>query len=114
MSSTIRRCVLAAGAAALISAQAAYAVPTQSRTSTVDPLVALSLLSSQSNLVVQGGTATAATTAATAAAMQTDRDRKSAGALLVLLGAIVFIGLAVALISGGGKGSGNLTPISPQ
>jgi hypothetical protein len=130
MSSTIRRCMLAAGAAALISSQAAYAAPTQSRAPAYDPLVSLSLLgTSQSSAAVcsagvvnctlpaAGLASQSGATAAAAIAAQGPyypREPKGMGMVPMLLGLAILIGVSVALLSGGSSGSGNLTPISPQ
>lgn len=69
MTSAVRKYVLAAGAAALLSSQAAYAAPalTQAR---VDPLVSLSALGtaqSQAAVCAAGASAAAAGAAVTAA-----------------------------------------------
>ena len=58
MTWAIRSCALAAGAAALLSAQAAYAAPALNRSTSVDPLVSLSVLgTAQSRAAVCGATA---------------------------------------------------------
>lgn len=70
MSVTIRGCVLAAGAAALVSAQAAYAAPALSKP-IVDPLVSLSVFgSAQSRAAVCAAGASAAAAGAAVAAVQ--------------------------------------------
>lgn len=146
MSLTIRRGILAAGAAALISAQAAYAAPAQNNSLGLDPLVALSILSSSQSggAVCPSGTVPAAASAAALAAgqaapvncvlpvtgvaatppvgqavppppmMPMAGPAKSMGALPMLLGMALLVGLAAAILSGGQDGEGNLTPISPQ
>lgn len=130
MTWALRSVALAAGAAALLSTQAAYAAPVRTAPA-VDPLVTLSLLGttqSRAALCGPGATcilptamgATAAvpspavtTGAATAAAMQGPPPGKRIDPILLGLGLLFFIGLAIALASGGGDGEGNLTPISP-
>lgn len=85
MLSTIRNYVLAVGAAALLSGQAAYAAPVQVAP-TADPLVALSLLgSAQSRAAVCGKGANCGlpvTTGASAAAMSPDVSTTAAAAAL--------------------------------
>jgi hypothetical protein len=124
---TMRKCVLAAGAAALLSSQAVKAAPVQSAPA-VDPLVALSILgSAQSRAAVCGTSATcglpmmagasaattspAVSTAAAAAAVQGGPDERRSGLILALAmgGAMVLIAvLAVALV-----GDDDDEPISP-
>jgi hypothetical protein len=60
--------------------------------------------------------ASAATSAATAAATaaQADGTPKGFSPLLIGLGIAVFIGLIVAITSGGHNGHGDLNPISPD
>lgn len=121
----IRSCALAVGAAALLSAQAAYAAPT--RSSGVDPLVSLSVLgSTQSRAAVCGGAtfgaascatpmaAVAATAATSAAAAQGNGGGKAIGPWAAVLGLAVIIAIVAAITSGGNNNSsGDLTPISP-
>ena len=102
----IRGSVLAAGAAALLSTQAVYAAPPAPRATGVDPLVSLSVLSAPQP---------SAALLASAAAVQDDNAApKSISPLIIVLGLLVFAGLIAALISGGGNGHGDFTPISPQ
>jgi hypothetical protein len=128
MTWAIRRYALAAGAAALLSAQAAYAAPTPTPVSGVDPLVSLSILGTQQsraavcsadaacNVPASMASASAATSAATAAATaaQGQGTPKSFSPLLLGLGIAAFIALVVAITSGGHNGHGNLNPISPD
>jgi hypothetical protein len=128
MTWAIRSCALAAGAAALLSAQAVYAAPAQTSVSGVDPLVSLSILGTQQsraavcstgaacNVPASMASASAATSAATAAATaaQADGTPKGFSPLLIGLGIAVFIGLIVAITSGGHNGHGDLNPISPD
>ena len=122
-----RSSVLAAAAAALISAQAAHAAPVQTAPM-ADPLVSLSVLgTAQSRAAVCatgvacampatfGAAATPATmTAASAAAAQDySRDRRI-NPLWIGLGLLFFIAIVVAITSGGGDGDGNLSPVSPD
>jgi hypothetical protein len=121
-----RKWVLAAGAAALLSSQAAWAVPVNTAPA-VDPLVSLSLLGSQQSRAAVCGTgaacalpasmgATAATspavlgTVASAAADQ-GPDQPAYGpdwaGLLVMFAVPVAIVLAIALERG------NSEPVSP-
>lgn len=138
MSWRLKSSALAVGAAALLSAQVAYASPAASRTY-VDPLVAVSALgSAQSNAAVCAGSTAAAGAAATAAAqgaagcllpvtspppvaaaqaapppavpVRTARPFGSTGILLGLAGVAALIALIVALSD---NGSGDETPISP-
>ena len=101
----IRGSVLAAGAAALISTQAVYAAPPAPRTAAVDPLVSLSVLSAPQP--------SAALLASTAAVQSDDNAPKSISPLIIVLGLVLFAGLVAALISGGGDGHGDFTPVSP-
>ncbi len=137
METGFRRYALAAGAAALLSAQAAYAAPTP-RAQAVDPLVALSIFGtaqSSANVCAAGTAAAgAAATAAQGAAgcvLPVNAPPPPApvvsevippppppapafSPLLGLLGALGVIALAAALAaSGGGDSSGDLTPVSP-
>ena len=102
----IRGCVLAAGAAALLSTPAVYAAPPASTSVGVDPLVSLSALSAPQPVVPLLAT--------TASVQNNDAPPpKAFSPLLVVLGLVVFIGLMAALISGGGHAHGDLTPVSP-
>lgn len=129
MISTMRKCVVAAGAAALLSSQVLYAAPVEP-TPTIDPLVALSVLgSAQSRAAVCGHSATcglpmttgasaAATSpaissaAAAAAAQRTPRRQESRGLTLLfaIAGGMVLIAVLVAVLAGD-KGADE--PISP-
>jgi peptidoglycan/LPS O-acetylase OafA/YrhL len=130
MTWAIRSYVLAAGAAALLSAQAVYAAPTPTASSGVDPLVSLSVLGTQqSRAALCSATASAtacgvpasmasasAATAAAAAAATAAQDQsapKSLGIWPMLLGLAALIAVIVAITSGGNNGSGDLSPISP-
>lgn len=121
MTRGIRSCALAAGAAALLSAQAVYAAPTPAPTTSVDPLVTLSVLgTSQSRAAVcaSGACALPATTlaASTAATAQgaPPPPGKTVNPWIMILGLAVLIGIIIAITSGGGDGSGDLTPVSPD
>jgi len=135
----ISNALLAVGAAALLSGQAAYAAP-----SSIDPLVALSALAGDASraAVCAGSTAASAAAAATAAAaqaaapgcvlpvnapppvaeapgappppvVQTAAAPKSIGTWPILLGLAVLVGIAALLLSDNGNGNGSVTPISP-
>lgn len=125
MTWAFRRLALTVGAAALLSAQAAYAAPAPSASTSIDPLVSLSMLGSdQSRAAVCGtsfaGGATAcavpaaipASSAAAAAAMGPDRG-KGFGTIGIIIGLALVIGLLVAITSGGDSSEGNLPPLSP-
>jgi hypothetical protein len=129
MTWAIRSCALAAGAAALLSAQAVYAAPTPTRASAVDPLVSLSVLGTQQSrtavcaAAAPGAACTipaamASTTAASAAAAAAAQDQppppKALGVWPILLGLAALIAVLVAITSGGSDGHGDLTPISPD
>lgn len=121
MTWAIRRCALAAGAAALLTAQAAYAAPTPQPTSSVDPLVSLSVLgTSKSRAAVCTGVSSCAipaavpASAAAASAAMGPEDGPGIGPLGLILGVVLIIAIMVAITSGGNDGEGNLTPISPQ
>lgn len=127
MTWAIRSYALAAGAAALLSAQAVYAAPTPTTPSGVDPLVSLSVLGTQqSRAAVCSASALptacsvpasmAAASAATAAAAATAQDApppKAFGFWPMLLGLAALIAVIIAITSGGDNGSGDLTPVSP-
>jgi hypothetical protein len=128
MTWAIRSCALAAGAAALLSAQAVYAAPAPTPVSSVDPLVSLSILGTQQSRAAVCATAagcdvpasmasaSAATSAATAAAAaaQAEGTPKAFNPLLLGLGLAALIALVVAITSGGSSnGHGDLTPVSP-
>jgi hypothetical protein len=136
---SIRSSVLAAGAAAFLSSQAAYAAPVLSP---VDPLVSLAVLGgTQSHSAVCAGS-TAATAAATAAAQAAapgcvlpitappppppvaeavpppppvveTAAPKSIGTLPLLLGLAAIIAVIALIISNNDNGNGNPTPVSP-
>jgi len=122
----IGRTILAAGAAALLSAQTAYAAPTTSASTGVDPLVSLSVLgTAQSRAAVCGAASAAgaacvapasmATAAATTAAAQGDPTyrRPQIGVIPLLIGLGLVIAVAALILSGNGHSKGNLTPVSP-
>ena len=139
MNRGIRGCVLAAGAAALLSTQAVYAAPRTASIASVDPLVSLSVLGGvQSNAAVCGAAAGATAAAATAATAQGPAGcvlpvtappaavpvgeaiapiapvgPAGIGMLPLLLGLVAIVGVAALLMSGGGHGKGDLTPVSP-
>ena len=135
MISGFRSVVLAAGAAALLTSQAAVAAPAIVRTA-VDPLVSLSVLgSAQSRAAVCAGS-TAAAAAAAAAAQgapapgcvlpvtgaplapvanvgpppMVETPGKSIGALPIVLGLLAVLALAALLLDGDGDGD----PVSPD
>lgn len=144
MTRAIRSMALAAGAAALLSTQAAYAAPLKSRLA-IDPLVSLSVLGTAQSrsAVCAAGAAAAAAGAATAAAQgmvpapgcvlpvvaapppppvttsvaplpPPPPVGVGFNPLLGLLGALLILGVAAAVLSGGGDSKGDLEPISPQ
>lgn len=120
MAWAIRRYALAAGAAALLSTQAAYAAPVQTRSTGVDPLVSLSVLgTTQSRASILASSAVLQPTTATKTCSDgrvipaSDSCGGTFNPLFMLLGIVLIGGLMVALISGGSKGRGDLTPISP-
>jgi len=129
MTWAIRSVALAAGAAALLSTQAVYAAPVRAAPA-VDPLVSLSILSSaQSQALVCGPGASCAlpttlgaaatspalamSTATTAAVQDTNGQGKRVNTLLLILAFLILLGIGAAILSGGGDGDGNLSPISP-
>lgn len=139
MTRAIRRFALAAGAAALLSTQAAYAAPTAVRT--VDPLVSLSVLgTAQSRAAVCAAGAGAAAAGAAVAAVQgapagcllplTDTPPpvvpqaaapppplpapgKRIGVLPILLGVLAIAALAFLILDDDDDSDGDLIPISP-
>lgn len=132
MTWAIRSCALAAGAAALLSAQAAYAAPALNRSTSVDPLVSLSVLgTAQSRAAVCGATAGAtfgsghacalpgpaatATAAAAAAVAAQPNDTyvggPQVGVLPLILGLVVLVGVAALIASGDDDGFGDLSPV---
>ena len=136
--SPIRNALLVAGAAALLSGQAAYAA-----TSSVDPLVAMSALASDASRAAVCAGSTAATAAATAAAqaaapacvlpvnaapppvvgeaappppppvVEAAAAPKAIGALPLILGLAALVAIAALVLSGGNNGKGDTTPVSP-
>ena len=119
MTSGLRRCVLAASAAALISTQA-YAAPAGTTAPAVDPLVSLSMLGttqSRAAVCATGASCVLPTTmaaAATTAAVQDDDDDGKNAAWIWIVGGGVLLAILIALILSGGDGDGDLTPISPD
>jgi hypothetical protein len=128
MTWAIRSYALAAGAAALLSAQAVYAAPTPTASSGIDPLVSLSVLGSQQSraalcsasasatacsVPASIASATAAAAAAAATAAQDQPAPKSFGIWPILLGLAALAAVIVAITSGGNNGSGDLSPIGP-
>jgi peptidoglycan/LPS O-acetylase OafA/YrhL len=126
MTWAIRSYALAAGAAALLSAQAVYAAPTPTASSGIDPLVSLSVLGSQQSRAalcsasasatacsVPASIASAAAAAAAATAAQDQPAPKSFGIWPILLGLAALAAVIVAITSGGNNGSGDLSPIGP-
>jgi peptidoglycan/LPS O-acetylase OafA/YrhL len=126
MTWAIRSYALAAGAAALLSAQAVYAAPTPTASSGIDPLVSLSVLGSQQSRAalcsasasatacsVPASMASAAAAAAAATAAQDQPAPKSFGIWPILLGLAALAAVIVAITSGGNNGSGDLSPIGP-
>jgi peptidoglycan/LPS O-acetylase OafA/YrhL len=129
MSRGIRSFTLAVGAAALLSAQAAYAVPTASTAPIVaqqqpaDPLVSLSLLGgTQSRAALCAAQARCglpvvmASSAATTTALQpNDGPPPRVNPLLLALGlGLVVLVIVLIATSGNGNSEGNLTPVSPD
>lgn len=140
MTWAIRSMALAAGAAALLSAQAVHAVPLNSRLA-VDPLVSLSVLGtaqSRSAVCAAGAAAVAAGAAAaqglvpatncvlpitgprpappvTTSTLPPPPPPGGMGfnPLLGILGALLLIGLGAAFLLGDDDADGNLEPISP-
>jgi len=142
MTWAIRSCALAAGAAALLSTQAVYAAPFASASTSVDPLVSLSVLGTpQSRAAVCGNATTPGAmssavfrdssggctvslamasapmgiaAAGAAATAQDDSSSGHIGVLPILLGLGLLAAAIVAITSGGGSGKGDLSPVSPQ
>lgn len=121
MHSVFRKVALAIAAAALMSTQAAYAAPTNTAPA-LDPLVSLSVLgTAQSRAAVCGAgaqcalpaTAVAASATTAAAAQPYDGPRRGPGIWPLLIGLGVVIILMAVILSDGGDGDGDLTPISP-
>lgn len=135
---SVRTVLLAAGAAAFLSSQAAYAAPLVGQPS-VDPLVSLSALASMQSAAAVCAGSTAATAGATAAAqaaapgcvlpvtapppapvaetappapvVETAAAPKGIGTLPLLLALAAIIGIAALLLSSDNNGHG--TPVSP-
>jgi hypothetical protein len=129
MTWAIRSCALAVGAAALLSTQAVYAAPVKTAPA-VDPLVSLSVLGTAQSRAAVCGTGTtcalpmtmaasgataspALTTGTMSAAVMQGEPGKRIDPLLLALGAAIIIAIIVAILSGGGDGDGDLTPVSP-
>ena len=141
MSRGIGKHVLIAGAAAFLAAQPAMASATVAKAG-VDPLVTLSVFgTAQSRAAVCAGSV-AATAAASAATVQGPAPNcvlpvtapaavapvgeavpppvvpvaagPGIGTLPLLLGLAAIIGIAALLLSSGGDGDGDITPISPD
>lgn len=126
--STMRKTVVAAGVAALLSSQAVFASPAKTAPG-VDPLVALSLLgTSQSRAAVcasgaacglpvaagaPAASSPAVATAASAAAVQGEPRRENRGIpmLLLLGGGMILIAVLVAALAGNQDSD---VPISPD
>lgn len=136
----VRKTLLAAGAATLMFAQAAYAAPAQQR---VDPLISLSVFgSAQSRAAVCAAGANAAAAAGAAAATAAQAPATGCvlpvvvtptpvvtepapvltpavatgggiGVLPLLLGLAALVGIAAVLFGSDDDGDGNLAPISP-
>lgn len=127
MNSKIRMWALAAGSAALLSAQAVSAAPASNGAPALDPLVSLSALGTdQSRAAVCGaggagpcalpGINPAMTMAAAgAAAVQNDNPPpgKTIAWPLIIGGLLVIVLIVLIASSGGGDADGDLTPISP-
>ncbi len=139
MTWAIGRYALAAGAAALLSAQAAYAAPTPRAPAPMDPLVALSVFGtaqSSANVCAAGTAAAAAAATAAQGAPGCVLPVTSPpppppvvgeavippppppvvpafSPLLGLLGALALVAIAAAVLGGSGDSEGDLTPVSP-
>lgn len=74
-------------------------------------LATVAMLSSQTAAAATRPAAAIPASAAASAQTTTD-DSAGVGTLPLLLGLALFVGLAVALLSGGGDGKGSLNPIS--
>jgi hypothetical protein len=127
MTWAIRSYALAAAAAAMLSSQAVYAAPVATQATTVDPLVSLSVLGTTQSrgafcvsaaAACASGSVMAASMAATAVAQDAPPPANSGTpksmTLPLILGLLALIGIAAAVLSGGGNGHGDLTPISPD
>jgi hypothetical protein len=137
MTSSIRRYVLVAGVAALMSSQAAYAAPS---VSAFDPLVSLAVLGSDQSraAVCAGSSAAVAAAAAVAQAPAAGcvlpvttppppppvaeaapppaipaAAPKAIGTLPILLGLAALVGVIVLIATSGNHHNGNLVPVSP-
>ena len=128
MTWAIRSSALAVAAAAMLSSQAVYAAPVATQATAVDPLVSLSMLGTTQSRGAVCATAAAACAAssgviaaslATSAAAQDApppaaySDHPKSMTLPLILGLLAIIGISVAILSGGGNGHGDLTPVSP-
>jgi hypothetical protein len=137
----IRAGVLAVGAAALLSTQAAYGASTVPSGVTIDPLVSVSFFGTgASRAAVCAGSTAAVSAAATSAALAPAPGcvlpvtappppppapvaavippppppaGGGIGILPILLGLVALGALVAVLASGSGNGNGNITPISP-
>lgn len=137
---SIRRSVLAAGAAAFLSSQAVYAAPAPAP---MDPLVSLAVFGGQQSQAALCAGSSAATAAATAAAQAAAPGcvlpvtaappppapvaapppppppvveaaaPKSIGVLPILLGLAALAAVAALIISNNDHGNGEITPVSP-
>ena len=138
MNRGIRSYALAVGMAAVLSGQAVAAAP-QYRAARIDPLVALSVFGTAQSQAAVCAPGTSAAVAGAAAAAQGQAPGcvlpvtappvaavpppayvapvaapATLGTLPILLGlAAIVAAIAALAASGGGKGSGDLTPISP-
>jgi len=116
MTWAFRSSALAVAAAAMLSSQAVYAAPVATQATAVDPLVSLSMLSttqSSSSDVIAATLATSAAAAQDAPPPGAYSDHPKSMTLPLILGLLLLIGISVAVLSGGGNGHGDLTPISP-
>jgi len=116
MTWAIRSGALAVAAAAMLSSQAVYAAPVATQATAVDPLVSLSMLSttqSSSSEVLAASLATSAAAAQDAPPPASYSGEPKSMTLPLILGLLAIIGISVAILSGGGNGHGDLTPISP-
>jgi hypothetical protein len=112
MNRGIRGIVLAAGAAALLSAQAVYAAPVATGFANVDPLVSLSILGgAQSSAAVCGAAAGATAGAAAVADADAEATQGPAGCVLPITSPpapAAVPGQAIAPIAPAGAGIGTL------